>query len=128
IDAKGSASGYSYWDNSPVTGKNYYRLKMMEPSGAFNYSQIVTATVKDANAFSIEAFPNPVKDVVTVKVYGSAGANATVSLTDVTGKVIRVAEIKGQTASFDMNSLASGFYLIKYSDNIRNESIKISKQ
>ncbi|RYZ47236.1 MAG: T9SS type A sorting domain-containing protein [Sphingobacteriales bacterium] len=128
IDAKGSASAYSYWDNSPAIGRNYYRLKMMEPSGSFSYSEVVSATVSDASAFSIETFPNPVTDALNVKVYGNAGANATISLTDVTGKVISIMSVKDNAATINMNGLAAGVYLLKYSDSVNSTSVKINKQ
>src|SRR5690606_20583088 len=89
ITAKGQPSGYSYWDETPVTGVNYYRLKLVDASGKGTYSKVVTATVKSGN-FTVEAYPNPVKDVLTVKVFGVQGKDATMSITDITGKVIRI--------------------------------------
>ncbi|MBS1775117.1 MAG: hypothetical protein JSS64_02420, partial [Bacteroidetes bacterium] len=54
IKGKGEASTYSYWDQSPVTGVNYYRLKLVNVSGVNSYSNVVTATVK-SGSFTVEA-------------------------------------------------------------------------
>jgi len=129
VAARGSASGYSFLDNAAAPGKNYYRLKMTTPSGEFSYSEVVNATVKNANAFGMEAFPNPVtNNTVTVNVYGTAGVNALISVTDVTGKVIKMIDVKNNTATIDMTGLAAGVYLIKYSDDKHSQTIKVDKQ
>jgi hypothetical protein len=127
IKAKGEASNYSYVDISPVTGVNYYRLKMIDAAGAVATSKVVTATVKQG-AFTVEAYPNPVSEQLTVQVYGGSDQNATVSITDVTGKVMKVVSVVNGKAEVNMNGLASGVYLVKYTDNNHNQTIKVNKQ
>ncbi|RYZ56391.1 MAG: T9SS type A sorting domain-containing protein [Sphingobacteriales bacterium] len=128
VNGKGRAATYSFWDNSAAEGVNYYRLKLTDVSGTYAYSKVVNATVKNANTLTVEAFPNPVKEVLNIKVYGNAGANATISLTDVTGKVISIMSVKDNAATFNMNGLAAGVYLVKYTDGSNSQSIKINKQ
>jgi hypothetical protein len=127
IKAKGEASNYSYVDISPVTGVNYYRLKMIDAAGAVATSKVVTATVKQG-AFTVEAYPNPVSEKLTVQVYGGSDQNATVSITDVTGKVMKVVSVVNGKAEVNMNGLASGVYLVKYTDNNHSQTIKVNKQ
>jgi hypothetical protein len=127
IKAKGEASNYSYVDISPVTGVNYYRLKMIDAAGAVATSKVVTATVKQG-AFTVEAYPNPVSEQLTVQVYGGSDQNATVSITDVTGKVMKVVSVVNGKAEVNMNGLASGVYLVKYTDNNHSQTIKVNKQ
>jgi hypothetical protein len=127
IKAKGEASNYSYVDLSPVTGVNYYRLKMIDAAGAVATSKVVTATVKQG-AFTVEAYPNPVSEQLTVQVYGGSDQNATVSITDVTGKVMKVVSVVNGKAEVNMNGLASGVYLVKYTDNNHSQTIKVNKQ
>jgi hypothetical protein len=127
IKAKGEASNYSYVDISPVTGVNYYRLKMIDAAGAVATSKVVTATVKQG-AFTVEAYPNPVSEKLTIEVYGGSDQNATVSITDVTGKVMKVVSVVNGKAEVNMNGLASGVYLVKYTDNNHSQTIKVNKQ
>jgi hypothetical protein len=127
IEAKGTPSAYTYWDETPVTGLNHYRLKMVDAAGSFSYSQVVTANVK-GGAFTVEAYPNPVSEVLIVKVYGNAAANATVTITDVTGKIVSVVSVENNEASIKMGSLAQGTYLVKYSDSNHTQVIKVNKQ
>jgi hypothetical protein len=127
VNAKGEAATYTYWDETPLPGANHYRLKMMDASGSVSYSKVVTATVR-TGAFTVDAYPNPVSDLLTVKVYGSAGSSATASITDVTGKVVKVVGVVDNEATIDMSGMAQGMYLVKYSDNLHSQTIKISKQ
>jgi len=127
IKAKGEASNYSYMDLSPVTGVNYYRLKMIDAAGAVATSKVVTATVKQG-AFTVEAYPNPVSEKLTIQVYGGSDQNATVAITDVTGKVMKVVSVVNGKAEVNMNGLASGVYLVKYTDNNHSQTIKVNKQ
>jgi hypothetical protein len=128
INAKGAANIYSYWDENPISGVNYYRLKMSHTSGSTSYSKIVSATVKGMGAFTVEAYPNPVSDMLTVKVFGAPGNNASVNLTDVTGKLIKTVVIADNQAEINMTGLAQGVYLIKYSDSKQSRTIKVNKQ
>jgi hypothetical protein len=127
IAAKGEASTYSYVDEKPVTGINYYRLKMIDAAGVATTSKVVTATVKQG-AFTVEAYPNPVSEKLTVQVYGGSDQNATVAITDVTGKVMKVLSVVNGKAEVNMNGLASGVYLVKYTDNNHSQTIKVNKQ
>jgi hypothetical protein len=128
IDAKGAASSYTYWDEQPLQGTNYYRLNMRDASGAGNYSKVVTAQVKEQGVFGIQAYPNPVKGMLTVKLGGVAGANASITITDVAGKAVATAAVTGDRTQIDMQALPDGIYILKYKDDLRSETLKINKQ
>jgi len=125
--AKGAASRYSYTDNSPYAGVNYYRLKLKQTDGTQAYSKVVTATVS-GSVFAVQAFPNPVANELTVKVNGMMAADATVQLTDLTGKVITTVQLSGATTTIEMKGLANGVYLVKYTDANHTQTIRVTKQ
>jgi hypothetical protein len=127
IDARGRASTYSYWDTTPMAGKSYYRLNMKTASGSSNYSKVVTAIVQHNGMIAIEAHPNPVSDRLTVRITGDQGAEASIMLTDVSGKVITIIHKVSSETVIDMKGLAAGVYFIKYTDSQNSESIRISK-
>jgi hypothetical protein len=77
--------------------------------------------------FGIAAYPNPVKNELTVEVSAGSG-NAVMSLTDVSGKVLQRVQVTTAKTNFDMSGLASGVYFIKYDDEAHNELIKITRQ
>jgi hypothetical protein len=128
VAAKGQASAYSYWDENPYQGVSYYRVKMINKSGSVFYSSIVMATMKTGGAFIVEAYPNPVTDILTVRLIGTAAANPSVAIADVTGKTIRTITLTGNTTAINMSDLAPGVYLIKYSDVMHSQTFKVNKQ
>ncbi len=129
IATHGKPSGYTYWDETPVQGVNYYRVKVTGASGDISYTKIVTATVKAATGqLAITAVPNPVKDKVTVSIYGSSSQSGMVEVMDPTGKRLLQYTTENNSAIIDMSGLASGIYFIRYSDNTGSVSTRIDKQ
>jgi hypothetical protein len=55
---------YSFTDNSPADGMNFYRLKMVDKDGHFSYSKIVKVNF---NLSIIQVYPNPAKGRVYLK-------------------------------------------------------------
>jgi hypothetical protein len=76
---------------------------------------------------ALTAFPNPATSLLTVQV-GTAAAQATAQLTDLTGRVLQTASVANQKATFSMSNLAAGIYLVRYSDGTHSQTIKVSKQ
>ncbi len=126
IDGKGEASSYSYWDEQPLPGVNYYRLRMTDANGVNTYSRTVFATVK--GQFVVSAFPNPAEDQVTIKVSGTQAANASISLMDVSGKLVRKIEEPAAVTVIDLSEVVSGVYFVRYSDDQHTETIKLIKK
>jgi hypothetical protein len=128
VSGKGEASAYSFWDEQPVTGINYYRLKMLDSKGTYSYSSTVSAVVRKGTGFVLQAFPNPASGSVTVRVSGNTSSNASVAITDVTGKVLLQQPMPTAEAVIDLGGLAKGMYLVRYTDNLNTKSIKLNVQ
>ena len=127
IPAKGEASVYSYWDNTPANGINYYRLKMVDAAGASNYSKVVAVTVKTDNRINISLYPNPVSDKLHIQFNDGLTHDGKIEITDVVGKVLKQVAISGN-AVIGMSDLATGHYLVKYTEKEFKKTIKIMKQ
>ena len=125
LAARGEASTYSFWDEQPVNGTNYYRLKMVGANGTARYSEVAEVTF--TKGFSLNVWPNPVTEVLNLAVTDMSGP-ATVTVADLTGKTIRVMYLKSEKTTIDMAGLAQGVYLIHYADEARTETIKVNKQ
>lgn len=54
-------SMYSWKDESPVTGYQYYRIRIISQNGEVSYSEIVKILVNDPSV-KISVYPNPVVD------------------------------------------------------------------
>lgn len=78
--------------------------------------------------FLVEAYPNPVQDKISVRISGDMATHSSLAVTDLAGRVIISTALDHNTALIDMSSLASGMYLLRYNDDKRSETIKITKQ
>ncbi|MEO5891200.1 MAG: hypothetical protein ABIQ31_13145 [Ferruginibacter sp.] len=68
IRAKGNASGperYDFVDTKPLSGKNFYRLKLLYSNNSISYSNTVVLG-KGVAAAAIHCYPNPVSDMLKV--------------------------------------------------------------
>lgn len=79
-------NGYSYSDDRPLQGKSYYRLKLLNGDGKFEYSGVRSVTIKAID--NILLLPNPAKDKVTVSISSSANTTVKISLLDMSGKKV----------------------------------------
>lgn len=126
VAARGESGNYSYYDESPLNGVNYYRLKLTDVSGQYSYSRIVTAIAGNTREIILSAYPNPASDMLSVEIAGNRGANGQVVLYDVSGKPVLSMPVSNRT-DISLKGLASGFYLLKYSDTEHSKVIRVTK-
>ena len=101
---------YSYTDNTPLQGTNYYRLKQVDEDGSFSYSNVVPVTLQ--NETLITVYPNPVKDILHIK--GLDGTiNYEAKIMNEKGNVVAATSIT-KNASYDLNlqNLNKGVYYL----------------
>lgn len=126
IPAK-TQEAYTYWDNTPLLGTNYYRLKIVAQGGKYQYSQVVSAQVTIGNGhLQIRAYPNPVTK--TLQVNAPWGTQATIGIYDLAGRQLQEIKVLTAVTDIDMSSLAPGVYFIKYKNDTHQETIRITKQ
>ena len=101
-------------DNNVEMGTTYaYRLKMIDLTGEFSYSQVKEVTIgEESGAWLSEAMPNPVEN--TSEINFSANGAVTIELYDMTGKLVQVlfdGTVNGANSlTIDASELTSGRY------------------
>ncbi len=50
---------YEAWDNKPLEGISYYRLKQTDFDGSYEYSDIVAVNIEKESVAKLKLFPNP---------------------------------------------------------------------
>ena len=89
IESHGNSSAvqhYSYTDQFPLAGDNYYRLKQTDADG--NYSYSATVYIRYTGKSGITIFPNPATDLLTIQGLKASGKN-TVSIYDLHGRLLQ---------------------------------------
>jgi hypothetical protein len=108
-----SQLSYMIPDNSPVPGKNTYRVKLITTGGKHFYSQPEEAIYADKNF--LQAYPNPIQAGQTLNV-AVAGDVATIQLYDQLGRLMYETEEYGMLKQIPTTGL-KGLYLLR----VKNE-------
>ena len=118
LNARGNSTDkqyYSYIDNQPATGTNFYRLKLADIDGAFTYSRII-AVKNDNNLITLQLFPNPVTDILQVQIPATKKETVTILITDAAGKTVYSKKQQlsegNNAASIPVQHLPEGTYLL----------------
>jgi hypothetical protein len=110
----------SSFNDKIVAPLKYYRLKILNRSGAVEYSNILLLKQTD-KPFGITISPNPVKDKITVTFYKSISGNTSFKLLDISGKVLSKTAYQltagGQSLQLDIPpGLQGSIYLLEIND------------
>lgn len=127
VPAQNEPYQYLTYDNDPLEGTTYYRLKLVFLDGTYLYSRVVRAFYKRSGAFELTAFPSPASNTLSVRVRGSGNAGDLI-LTDVSGRVVRRQHIAFGIGEMDVSSLSTGVYFLKYTDGKNARVLKVEKR
>ncbi len=118
---------YSYSDNSPIPGVNYYRLKQTDYNGDFEYFQKVSINnnmgimFNDAISYSIK------NSFVRIELKSSSSEIIAVQLISVSGSIINTWHIDPNTMGIDIPLINQkpGVYILTFSGSTIYQSKKI---
>jgi uncharacterized repeat protein (TIGR01451 family) len=118
VNAKGFG-GHSYSsavaDNYSIV---YYRLKIIDNDGSYNYSPIVKLKASQAKGFIV--LNNPVKDIITIKTNDESLNNTAATIINSAGIVVKRFVMHTSTQTIDVSSLpAGGYYLQTQSNSLK---------
>jgi hypothetical protein len=124
VAANGSGNGsYSFNHNNPATGKNWYRLQMVDIDGKFTYSNIILLNNTSSGDVSIRVYPNPVSDMINISV-GNNLLNTKVSLYSIEGKLLQTKLITTSNFQLSILSFPKDTYLLKFENGMMERVIK----
>jgi hypothetical protein len=116
-DYAAEQSSYSYIDPSPLSGKQYYRIRMKNNLDQSRYSRTVQfSAIPDI--FSFVFVINPFNKELVFEVSSDQNGTANVSLVDPSGKTVRQASFNLSTGINHLvldhtGNLASGIYFLR---------------
>jgi hypothetical protein len=118
VKANGNNSGiqkYSFTDNHPANGINYYRLRSVDIDNSFKLSDV--RSIRNEGIADITVYPNPVSDKLILNVNAEKATSGQVVILDLSGKIVYSGVIKinqGNTmVPVAADAIASGSYIIK---------------
>ncbi|HRO44175.1 MAG TPA: T9SS type A sorting domain-containing protein, partial [Flavipsychrobacter sp.] len=117
---------YSFNDETPLSGNNYYRIKAIARSNSGVYSNIVKVNMNQTNT-ELSTYPNPAKgNNLQISVSNLTQGNYFISIYNISGQKVASKQInyEGGSSMINMNieNLTPGIYMIQLM-NERAESI-----
>jgi Secretion system C-terminal sorting domain len=138
VAARGSNTVYSFTDDASTLNANgikiYYRLKMVDKDGSFEYSDIrAVSFTHQANATTIKSFPNPTTATVYVTSAGiSSNAAVQATIHDMQGRIVKSfsnATLSSvNTIALSLDGISKGQYIITINGTNGQEHTVITKQ
>ena len=111
VAAKGAASEYSFVDEKPFAGVNYYRLKQVDNDGKFAISAIKTIKFDTDVKFVINIYPNPASEILNVKV-SNADAKQ-IRIFNSLGKSVYTTNVVSTNNQILVSKLTTGAYFVE---------------
>lgn len=138
VRAKGNTASiaqYSFTDESALekTAVVYYRIKMIDSDGKYEYSKIVRVSDEEKNRrLSASIFPNPFSSTLTVSLDAETEGLLTAEVKDLAGKTLIILtqqiEAGNNTITLDnLSELKAGLYFLSITNGSKQQSIKVIK-
>jgi hypothetical protein len=102
-----SLQQYSFTDQNPANGKNYYRLKQWDLDDHSRYSKIILLDRRSSGTLTV--FPNPAHSFITIQ----TASTTIVQVIDASGKLVKMIPAGGNSRSTDISQLPGGIYYVK---------------
>ena len=118
---------YEDFDNNPLPGISYYRLRQTDFDGRFSYSDIISVRFKNNSDLSVYAYPNPSSDYLNVYCQGKTDL-FTIRLIQPDGRVIKTIPSSPSSSVIDLGDLLPGIYFLEVFENNNNKTIRIIKK
>jgi hypothetical protein len=114
----GYAMYYEFVDKKPKRGHNFYRVKLVDNTGAFAYSNVKTLLLPGANDSElVMAYPNPVTEQLTVEILEDFDSPVAIELININGRSLHQQRLRPNTiqTKIDLSAYPPGLYLLKVS-------------
>jgi ELWxxDGT repeat protein len=124
VQAAGSGKKHYSFTHSLISGKNYYRLKMIDKDEKFTHSEVI-ALLHQQHVSPLKIYPNPVSSKLVVRNITGASTNLRYSIFGPTGSLLLEGTMRSGTADIPVSGLAAGQYTLRLSNG---QTVKFVKQ
>ena len=111
-----SGNSYSFIDNNPGTGYQYYRLKISERSGSVTFSPVAVVKIARLGITNLKLFPNPAIDYLQIEMKTMQNSNVSVAVINASGNLMQSGQYRFNSQallSIDIKKLPAGKYFLK---------------
>ncbi|QQR98040.1 MAG: T9SS type A sorting domain-containing protein [Sphingobacteriales bacterium] len=121
---------YTFNDENPQVGDNYYRLKMYDTDGTFKYSEIINIKLGENNTAIndgiVKIYPNPTNGLLNIQYQASRATELDLNVFDVTGRNMineaKKVERGMNIIQIDAMQFAKGMYILNLLDKEQQQN------
>ena len=120
-------NNYSFSDNQPVNGKNFYRLKIVSNDNRSEYSPVVLIRKGGDGINGISVYPNPVEDYLQIALKNMISSNYRIDVIRNNGQIVKSMKV-AVNSSYQVLMIAkevnwaNGIYMMRVT-NLSNKNI-----
>lgn len=123
FEPKGDSSDYNYKHLTAVQGINYYRVVMLEPSGEYTVSKVVSTKVDCSDTDPvIVLYPNPTVDYINIA--GLLG-NSKINVLNALGRVMIEMNSANPIERIDVRMLPAATYIAEIYTGKKNKKVAV---
>jgi hypothetical protein len=110
-----SVANYRFVDQGPSSGRNFYRIRVVDLDGRIQYSNVIDLTWFDGG---VKLYPNPARQAATVSIQQAQPEEITIQLLSSSGQMVYQQRLVGGRqlmVTIPRMNLASGLYMVRIS-------------
>lgn len=119
LDAASISDRFSYADNNPAGGNNFYRLRIVDNDGSFTYS--TTILLKAGLSRTISIYPNPILNEIGMNLSAVEAGRYTIQVSDLNGRLLLSKDYQvnagNRVISIPVTNFSKGSYFISVKDS-----------
>ncbi|GJM33753.1 MAG: hypothetical protein DHS20C18_27540 [Saprospiraceae bacterium] len=122
---------YSFIDETPVRGANYYRLRQVDFDGRAQYHKVINVDFADKQpGISIQVYPNPANEQISVSWNTETREVGLIQIFNLTGQLMATYQIPRDRDTYEipLQQLPANNYLLVWTQGNQKETIRFVKQ
>jgi hypothetical protein len=104
------ASSYSFTDENPAAGKNYYRISQVDLDGREHFSAIEIVNMEKNASNIVSVWPNPAKDMIHIQNNNEGSSLARIY--SLSGALISEHRLQSGINTINVSAMSTGVYVI----------------
>lgn len=110
-----AGTSYSFVDQNPVLGHNYYRIRQVDENGSDYFTDVMSVEYSQRAAFDLEfkVYPNPATDILNIEIPDN-GTQVDVIVRDLVGRPVFTANSVQGVLQINVGDYHRGVYLIEF--------------
>jgi hypothetical protein len=116
---------YTFLDDSPVNGKNYYRLKAVDFDGSSEYFNVIAADWSGTD--DARVYPNPaIENTFTIDIGDQYNESVNVVVYEARGYAVYSSDVTSKTTTVRLpENISAGVYMVRLSSPSKQQVIRL---